>query len=685
VDIESLSPEDPRSLGRYELLGRLGRGSQGVVFLARDPANGNQQVAVKLLRAHLDGDDAARSRFLREVEAAKRVARFCTAQVLDANVQGTQPYVVSEYIPGPSLQAVIRSGGPRVSGALDRIAVNTATALGAIHTAGIVHRDFKAANVLMGPDGPVVIDFGVAKALGSVERQVTLTGQQVGTPAYMAPEQFHDGPAGPEADIFAWGATMVFAATGTLPFGDGAIPAVMYRILNEQPDLGNLNGPMRDLVWACLDKNPAARPAARQIVDHLTGAAGPMPMAPPPGPPSAFPMQNGSGSRTGPGNHTGPTSPMPASVSQTGAGPGTSTGTGTGTGTGQAGYTIDPLHNVSMRQNSASSVATGAPPLMPAGGATVRSGLRRRPHISRAMLIAAAVIIVVAGGSVVGLKAFTSPSPSHNTAGNTLTAGTPSSGTSPSPATTSKAKSKPKTKTKSTPAASHTGSSTGSSSHGGSPSPSKSSSATVVSTGSGVDGSTAVNHYTATSSMTTGNLAEAGTVDGIPYFEPASGDYDWLGDVHHCEIIGSDGTTEGIICLDLLADNPGSGTTYYAPVLSAFCQTISTGDETECANITADFGMFSSTGTQETPELYGWCGHSDSNMCGSDRNYFVDTTHSSWMSVSTAAANSCKNSGGEGTDCEMYPYAYSGVNIELPGSDKHVLSGTYTGADAIGY
>jgi serine/threonine protein kinase len=679
VDIESLSSEDPRSLGRYELLGRLGRGSQGVVFLARDPANGNQQVAVKLLRAHLDGDDAARSRFLREVEAAKRVARFCTAQVLDANVQGTQPYVVSEYIPGPSLQQVIRSGGPRAGGALDRIAVNTATALGAIHTAGIVHRDFKAANVLMGPDGPVVIDFGVAKALGSVERQVTLTGQQVGTPAYMAPEQFHEGPAGPEADIFAWGATMVFAATGTLPFGDGAIPAVMYRILNEQPDLGNLNGPMRDLVWACLDKNPAVRPAARQIVDHLTGAAGPMPLAPPPGPPSGFAMNGGPGGNTGPGSNTGPgtgpgsTSPMAATVSQTGAGP--------STGTGQAGYTIDPLHNVSMRQNSASSVATGAPPLMPAGGATVRSGLRRRPHISRAVLIAAAVIILVAGGSVVALKAFTSPSPSHNTAGNTLTAGTPSSGTSHT--TTSKAKSKPKPK-ESASGKPQPGSSTSSASRSGSPSPSKSSAPTVVSTGSGVDGSTAVTHYAATSDMTLANLAAVGTTDDIPYFEPASGDYEWLDDVHRCEIIGSDGTTEGIICLDLLEDNTG-GTTYYAPVLTAMCSTISTGDTTQCANITADFGMFSATGTQETPELYGWCGHSDSNMCDTGRNYFVDTDHSSWMAVSTAAANSCKNSGGEGTDCEVYPYAYSGVNIELPGSDKHVLSGTYTGADAIGY
>ena len=271
MNIQALSAESPRSLGRYELLGRLGHGSQGIVFLARDPASGTQ-VAVKLLRAHLDGDDAARSRFLREVETAKRVARFCTAQVLDADVAGTQPYIVSEYIPGPSLAEVIRSDGPRTGGALDRIAINTATALGAIHLAGVVHRDFKAANVLLGPDGPVVIDFGVAKALGTVERQVTLTGQQVGTPAYMAPEQFRDHPVGPATDIFAWGATMVFAATGTLPFGDGSIASVMHRILNEAPDLGALRGPMRDLVAECLAKDPTVRPTARQIVDRLMSA-----------------------------------------------------------------------------------------------------------------------------------------------------------------------------------------------------------------------------------------------------------------------------------------------------------------------------------------------------------------------------------------------------------------------------
>jgi hypothetical protein len=602
VDIQSLSPDDPRSLGRYELLGRLGRGSQGIVFLARDPANG-RQVAVKLLHAHLDGDDATRFRFLREVEAAKRVARFCTAQVLDADLAGTRPYVVSEYIPGLSLAEVIRSDGPRTGGALDRIAINTATALGAIHHAGIVHRDFKAANVLLGPDGPVVIDFGVAKALGTVERQVTLTGQQVGTPAYMAPEQFKDDPVGPGTDIFAWGATMVFAATGTLPFGDGSIPSVMYRILNEPPDLGGLHGPMRDLVTECLAKDPAARPTARQIVDRLMST----------------------------GNVPEPTAAVapPAGNSMPGA--------------GAALYTIDPLQNVSMRQDPMSAVATGAPPLMSAAGPTVGRG-RERPRIRRAALIAVAVVIAAAGGTVAGLKAFTS-SGTHGTLARAVTGG----------ASTASAKAK----------STQTGSS-------------------GPSTVSGANGSTTTTRYDFAYDINLGKLAPAGETAGIPYFKPVKGDWAGLEGSQRCQTIGSDGTTEGIICLDLLEGNSGGGITWYTPALTAYCQTISTGDDVKCAGITGHFGMYSATGVQEAPKEYGWCGHG--SLCDSGRNYFVDTDSSSWMTVTTAAAGSCQDRGGKDTDCEIYPYAYPGVDIELPGTDKNVtLTAAYPGPDAIGY
>ncbi|MET9069766.1 serine/threonine-protein kinase, partial [Streptosporangium sandarakinum] len=271
--VEPLSAGDPPRLGQYELTGRLGEGGQGVVFLGRGPAG--EQVAVKLLHHGLASDPEARSRFLREVSVAQRVARFCTASVLHADLAGSQPYVVSEYVPGPSLRQLVLTEGPRRGAALDRLAMSTATALSAIHRAGILHRDFKPANVLMGPEGPVVIDFGIARALDSPG--LTSTGTAVGTPSYLAPEQLGDGEVTAAADVFAWGVTMVFAATGKPAFGADSIPVVMNRILTSAPDLGALEGQLRSLVTACLSKDPAARPTAEELVGHLMGATIPSP------------------------------------------------------------------------------------------------------------------------------------------------------------------------------------------------------------------------------------------------------------------------------------------------------------------------------------------------------------------------------------------------------------------------
>ncbi|WP_243726069.1 serine/threonine protein kinase [Actinomadura rubrisoli] len=274
-DAHPLRSGDPARLGGYEILGRLGEGGQGAVFLGRpaDAASGGDvpitdHVAIKLLHAGLAGDESARARFVRELEVAKRVARFCTAQVLDADVAGDQPYIISEYVPGLSLHRIVREDGPRTGGALERLAVSTLTALTAIHQAGIVHRDFKPHNVMMGPDGPRVIDFGVARALGAAGET-----QNVGTPAYMAPEHFTGGELSPASDMFAWGTTMVFAATGRPAFGNDEMAMVMHRILTGEPELGDLPSPMRELVVACLAKEPAQRPTAREAQERLVGAA----------------------------------------------------------------------------------------------------------------------------------------------------------------------------------------------------------------------------------------------------------------------------------------------------------------------------------------------------------------------------------------------------------------------------
>ncbi|MGP4021846.1 serine/threonine protein kinase [Actinomadura sp. 3N407] len=272
-DALPLRSGDPTELGGYEILGRLGEGGQGAVFLGRPtgaaptlPAA--DHVAIKLLHGGLAGDDSARARFVRELEVAKRVARFCTAQVLDADVVGDQPYIVSEYVPGVSLHHVVRTEGPRTGGALERLAISTLTALTAIHQAGIVHRDFKPHNVMMGPDGPRVIDFGVARALGAAGET-----QNVGTPAYMAPEHFTGGEVSTASDMFAWGTTMAFAATGRPAFGNDEMATVMHRILTGEPDLGDLPSPMRELVLVCLAKEPAQRPTAREAQERLVGAA----------------------------------------------------------------------------------------------------------------------------------------------------------------------------------------------------------------------------------------------------------------------------------------------------------------------------------------------------------------------------------------------------------------------------
>ncbi|MCG5213168.1 serine/threonine-protein kinase [Streptosporangium sp. KLBMP 9127] len=283
-----LRPGDPALVGPYPIVGRLGQGGQGVVYLGEGRTG--EPVAVKVLHvSHAERPDARR-RFIQEIEVARQIAEFCTARVLDAGETADSLYVVSEYIEGVSLQRSIEEEGPRAGAVLQRIAVGTVTALAAIHQAGIVHRDFKPGNVLLGPGGPRVIDFGISRAL---DASAAITSGAIGTPTYMSPEQIGGKRVGSASDVFSWAITMVYAATGRPAFGDDSIPAVLHRILSAEPDLSEVPESIRPLLARCLSKNPESRPTAAELLLKLithTPPADDHPLPPIPLPPAHAPV-----------------------------------------------------------------------------------------------------------------------------------------------------------------------------------------------------------------------------------------------------------------------------------------------------------------------------------------------------------------------------------------------------------
>ncbi|HEV2258919.1 MAG TPA: serine/threonine-protein kinase [Streptosporangiaceae bacterium] len=288
-----LETGDPRTLGRFELLARLGEGGQGIVYLGRGPGPGEERVAVKVLRSTADA--SVLERLARELDAIHHVQPFVTASVIEASTDGERRYIVSEFIDGPSLQERVDTRGPLPEGELQRLAVGTATALTAIHGAGVVHRDFKPANVLLGPDGPRVVDFGIARLIDAA----TMTSGIIGTPSYIAPEQLSGARPTSAVDIFAWAVTMFFAATGRPAFGGDTVMAVMHRIMTEQPDISGMPESMIPVVSDCLNKDPSRRPSARdlllRLVDPSLANLRPVPDTGPLEPPAA-----GTAVRTGP-------------------------------------------------------------------------------------------------------------------------------------------------------------------------------------------------------------------------------------------------------------------------------------------------------------------------------------------------------------------------------------------------
>jgi Protein kinase domain len=264
------APRDAERVGPYQILGRLGVGGMGTVYLGR--AGDGPPVAVKVLRPELAGDPSFLRMFRHEVAAARRVVGFCTARVLDADVSGELPYLVTEYVEGVRLDRAIAASGRLAATDVEGLAVGMAAALTAIHGAGVVHRDLKPSNVLLSYFGPKVIDFGIARALDATA--TTATGRLMGSPGWMAPEQFEQLPVTAAVDIFVWGSLVAYAGTGRRPFGQGTVVEIVYRIRHEPPDLEGLeglDGRLRGLVEACMAKQAEQRPAAKALLLELLG------------------------------------------------------------------------------------------------------------------------------------------------------------------------------------------------------------------------------------------------------------------------------------------------------------------------------------------------------------------------------------------------------------------------------
>src|SRR5579864_7754340 len=266
--MDVLQPGDPAAVGGYRLLGRLGSGGMGQVYLGTSPSG--RKVAVKLIKPEYARTPQFRERFTREVEAARRVGGFHTAAVVDADPDADPPWMITAYIQGQSLDQAVHAGGPFGQDALRAFGAGLVEGLGAIHACGLVHRDLKPANVIMAEDGPRIIDFGIARVTDV--SALTTTGSVVGTVTFMSPEQVRGEPIGPTSDVFSLGCVLAFTATGRVPFDGETIVTVMHKIMYEAPDLAGMpsDGEFGALLTQCLAKAPEDRPPLRELLTRFT-------------------------------------------------------------------------------------------------------------------------------------------------------------------------------------------------------------------------------------------------------------------------------------------------------------------------------------------------------------------------------------------------------------------------------
>ncbi|MFE7776088.1 serine/threonine-protein kinase [Streptomyces sp. NPDC057445] len=260
-----LRREDPRVVGSFRLHRRLGAGGMGVVYLGSDRRG--QRVALKVIRPDLAEDQEFRSRFAREVSAARRIRGGCTARLVAADLEADRPWFATQYVPGPSLHDKVAEGGSLSAAETAAVGAALSEGLVAVHEAGVVHRDLKPSNILLSPKGPRIIDFGIAWATGA--STLTHVGTAVGSPGFLAPEQVRGAAVTPATDVFSLGATLAYAATGDSPFGHGSSEVMLYRVVHEEPQLYGVPDALAPLLRACLAKDPEQRPSTLQLSMRL--------------------------------------------------------------------------------------------------------------------------------------------------------------------------------------------------------------------------------------------------------------------------------------------------------------------------------------------------------------------------------------------------------------------------------
>jgi len=390
--LEALEATDPTTVGNYRLTAVLGSGGMGRVYLALSPSG--RRVAIKVIRPDLVQEPRIRARFAREVAASRAVSGFFAAGVIDADVDSDPPWLATAFVPGPSLNAAVRDAGPLPVASVRALGAALAEALSAVHAAGLIHRDLKPANVLLAPDGPRVIDFGISALADS--GTLTHAGAVMGSPGYMSPEQINGQPVGTPTDIFALGAVLTFAVTGTGPFGVGSLPEMLYRAVHSMPDLSLVPGELRPLLTSCLDKDAARRPDLDTILRELTGGQVAADMFPPDWLPAAL-LQSPIPTGPMPTVPLGPT-PTPLGTTPVPVGP-PSLGGGPDTTREQAVLSAPPpLTGVTIRAAPADTV------LSTGGGSVAEPAAPPASRVSRRWLLGAGVLGV--GAAAAGTTAW---------------------------------------------------------------------------------------------------------------------------------------------------------------------------------------------------------------------------------------------------------------------------------------